>query len=192
MLSEASSVVRCTGGWGGPPKCLPIARFAGLSGGGPGGGVPRTGGGCASAKCFSSALRRGTRSLRSRSGSRRAVSRRVPYRAERLRWSETRADHLYAHRCSSHVLFTYAPLGLESSRRYSDGTPLVAIRCAATVQQPRRTTTNVRKAFGEKLLVCRYFCTLTNICDIMDPPLHGGGRGFESPRLYLRKILLCR
>ena len=42
----------------------------------------------------------------------------------------------------------------------------------------------LRKAFRENGLVCRYFRTTANNHEIMNPPLHGGGQGFESPQLH--------
>jgi AraC-like DNA-binding protein len=72
----------------------------------------------------------------------------VPYRAERLRKSETRADHLYAHCYSSRVRFTYTPLGLESSRRrYRERVSLKDVARAVSLS-PGYLTTVVRCETG--------------------------------------------
>src|ERR687890_270440 len=69
-------------GWGGPPKNLPIARFTELSGGGPGCGVPKAGGGCILPNRSSSSLRWATRTFLSRFWSCFAVS----CTSSRVRW----------------------------------------------------------------------------------------------------------
>jgi hypothetical protein len=35
------------------------------------------------------------------------------------------------------------------------------------------------------MLICRSFRTTANSHDNMNPPLHGGGQGFESPLLHI-------
>jgi hypothetical protein len=39
------------------------------------------------------------------------------------------------------------------------------------------------------MLICRDFRTSVNNHDIKNPPLHGGGQGFESPRLHFYKFV---
>jgi hypothetical protein len=41
-------------------------------------------------------------------------------------------------------------------------------------------------------LICRYFWTPANSHDVMDLTLHGGGQGFESPRLHSKNVAFCR
>jgi hypothetical protein len=36
----------------------------------------------------------------------------------------------------------------------------------------------------KKIVICRNFASSRNLWQIILPPLHGGGQGFDSPRLY--------
>ena len=39
------------------------------------------------------------------------------------------------------------------------------------------------------MLICRYFAISRNLWKAIMPPLHGGGQGFESPRLHFQNLV---
>jgi hypothetical protein len=58
------------------------------------------------------------------------------------------------------------------------------------------TRVNLLKArerhYTENVRVCRYFASIRNLQQSIVPPLHGGGQGFDSPRLHFENVVICR
>ena len=48
------------------------------------------------------------------------------------------------------------------------------------------------KCSWKKIAICRYFAIPRNVQQPIKPPLHGGGQGFESPRLHSENVVICR
>ena len=68
-------------------------------------------------------------------------------------------------------------------------------RTAAFVQQPCSNPADINtqeKHHTDNMVICRYFASFRKVRKSMVPPLHGGGQGFESPRLHSENLLFSR
>jgi hypothetical protein len=61
--------------------------------------------------------------------------------------------------------------------------------CAATrVNLPKCQEKRQRR----NAAMCRHFASSRTLRQTIRPPLHGGGQGFESPRLHSENQMICR